>query len=190
MSPRDAHSVAQIRSATMSANTKIEKLKQKYQEAQEAANTAQLVADAAALTVLSAAYDLKSVLPVSKDADDYKIVISGDGSWGWSSVQVMLDDVFGDVWCECEGGHLSVHGECEPSAVAQDYIDAFEGGDGVYAFHGALYMRDPVTGEWGEDAEDSCSGFFSCDASVPVEAIKDTLLPSDLVGDVEIEEES
>ena len=135
---------------------------------------------------------LRDALPESKDASDYRIVVSNDDSWAWSSSAEMLDDVFGDWWCECEDSadHVSSKfGKCEPSPEAQRFIDEFEGKGryGVCAHYARLEAMDAVTGEYVE--QDACGGFFSYDGCAPEDAIRETLEPSDVLGTVEIIEE-
>lgn len=132
-----------------------------------------------------------------RTAADYKIVISGDDSWGWSSVEAMLDDTQGDytaddacgaTWQEhfkSKAAWLKARAAVE--AHNQAWIDAWHG-NGIACYHAALYSIDPISGEFSDEPDDTCGGFFSIDGA-PIDAIRDQLEPRGFAGKVAIEED-
>lgn len=134
-----------------------------------------------------------------RTAADYKIVVTYDDSWGWSSEAAMLDDTQGSyspdeccgaTWQECYKSKKAwLKARAAIEAHNQAWIDAWHG-NGIACYHAALYVIDPISGEFSEDPEDSCGGFFSIDGLADViEAIRDHLEPAEFAGKIAVEEE-
>lgn len=135
-----------------------------------------------------------------RTAGDYRLRIVGEDSM-WLSTEAMLDDVLGDHDpLVCCGADWRPHYESKKEwkaacdavvAQTEEYREAYENGNGVFAFGGILEERDPLTGEWEET--DSCFGFYTLDGSAPESDIAEQVLnvPEGVVReDVEIVYES
>jgi len=133
-----------------------------------------------------------------RTAEDYRLVIMEEHSGWWRSTEDMLDDVLGsytfeDLWgtdaealAHFGGDRKKLNAaKKEHAADLQTWIDAYEDGGGIYTWFGALYVRDPLTGEFEE--EDTCSGFYSIGGYTDdlEEQVRDQMVPSHLE-DVEV----
>ena len=134
-----------------------------------------------------------------RTAEDYRLVIEQDPfATSWRSTEDMLADVLGDYTFEDAfgteeqalahfGGSKRKLKEAKErhAAYIQTWIDAYEDGAGIYVWFGALYERDPLTGEFEEG--DTCSGFYSIGGYTKdvEEQVRDTLVPTEFK-DIEV----
>jgi len=118
------------------------------------------------------------------NASDFRLRIVQDESRSFMSEREMLDEVFGDTWCDADDYHddaeCDARGGCEYSELAREYVAAWNG-RGIYAWGGVLEQRNRVTGEW-EDTGDGCFGFYSLDGCAPEDEIVDSIVTAEAKG--------
>lgn len=123
--------------------------------------------------VTAARAALKAAMLIEKPltADDYRIEILADvNGYYWTSTEAMLSDVLGDYspddacgakWTKAMGCTKKewLAGRAAVEAENKRWADAYEGGEGISAWSGILYVRDPATNTW--SVEDSIGGYFA-----------------------------